>query len=79
MHQTQSSRYLICFSYEKSAGRRYRQCFLFDKSCRKMYTIVSAVLCQQRKSDVMTSFGHSLAAPSIIKQVLYYCGMVYGG
>jgi hypothetical protein len=30
-----------------------------DKSSRKMYTIFSAVLRQQRKSDVMTSFGHS--------------------
>jgi hypothetical protein len=29
MHQTQSYRYLIDFSYEKSAGRRYRQCFLW--------------------------------------------------
>jgi hypothetical protein len=47
------------FSYEKSAGRRYRQCFLSEKSCRKMYKIFSAVLRQQRKSDVMTSFGHS--------------------
>jgi hypothetical protein len=57
MHQTQSYRYLIGFSYEKAAGRRYRQCFLLDKSCRKMYTIFSAVLRQQRKSDVITSFG----------------------
>jgi hypothetical protein len=43
----------------KSAGRRYRQCFLLDKSCRKIYTIFSVVLRQQRKSDVMTSLGHS--------------------
>jgi hypothetical protein len=43
MHQTQSSRYLVCFSFEKSAGRRYGQCFLLDKSCRKMYTMHSAV------------------------------------
>jgi hypothetical protein len=28
-----------------------------EKSCRKMYTIFSAVQRQQRKSDVMTSFG----------------------
>jgi hypothetical protein len=48
------SRYLIGFSYEKSTGRRYRQCFILDKSCRKMYTIFSAVLRQQRRSDVMT-------------------------
>jgi hypothetical protein len=59
MHQMQSSRYLISFSYEKSAGRRYRQCFPLDKSCRKMYTIFSAVLRQQGKSDVITSFGHT--------------------
>jgi hypothetical protein len=61
MHQMQSSRYPIGFSYEQSAGRWSRQCFLSDKSCiyRIMYTIVSAVLRQQRKSDVMTSFGHS--------------------
>jgi hypothetical protein len=32
MHQTQSSRYLIGFSYENSAGRRYRHCFLLNKS-----------------------------------------------
>jgi hypothetical protein len=64
MHQTQSCRYLIGFSYEKYAGRQYRQCFLLDKSCRKMYTIFSAVLRQQRKSDVMTSFG--LSARSVI-------------
>jgi hypothetical protein len=57
MQQTQT--YIIGFSYEKSTGCRYRQCFLFDKSCRKMYTIFSAVLRQQRKSDVMTSFGQS--------------------
>jgi hypothetical protein len=37
----------------------YRQCFLLDKSCRKMYPIFSAVLRQQRKSDVMTYFGHT--------------------
>jgi hypothetical protein len=52
----QSSRYLIGFSYEKYAGRRDRHCFLWDNSCRKMYTIFSAMLRQQRKSDVMTSF-----------------------
>jgi disks large protein 1 len=33
----------------------YIQCFLLDKFCRKMYTIFSAVLHQQRKM----SFGHS--------------------
>jgi hypothetical protein len=59
MHQTQSFRYLIGFSNEKSAGRRYKQCFLLDKSCRNQHTTFSAVLRQQRKSDVMTSFGHS--------------------
>jgi hypothetical protein len=31
--------------------------FFLEKSCRKMYTIFSAVQRQQRKSDVMTSFG----------------------
>jgi hypothetical protein len=31
--------------------------FVSEKSCRKMYTIFSAVQRQQRKSDVMTSFG----------------------
>jgi hypothetical protein len=55
MHQMQSSQSV--FSFEKSGGRRYRQCFLLDKSCWKMYTIFSAVLRQQRKSDVMMSFG----------------------
>jgi hypothetical protein len=39
-------------------GCRYRQCFRFGKiAYRKMYTIFSAVQRQQRKSDVMTSFG----------------------
>jgi hypothetical protein len=59
MNQTQSCRYLIDFSIEKSAGRRYRQRFLLDKSCRKMCTIFSAVLRQQRTSDVMTTCGLS--------------------
>jgi hypothetical protein len=67
MHQMQSSRYLIAFSYEKSAGRRYRQCFLLDKPCKKNYTIFSAVLRQQRKSDIMTYFERCL----IIKQVVH--------
>jgi hypothetical protein len=31
--------------------------FFLEKSCRKMYIIFSAVQRQQRKSDVMTSFG----------------------
>jgi hypothetical protein len=31
--------------------------FFLEKSCTKMYTIFSAVQCQQRKNDVMTSFG----------------------
>jgi hypothetical protein len=53
MHQAHSSRYLIGFSCEKSAGRQYRQCFLLD------YTIISAVLRHHRKSDVMTYFGLS--------------------
>jgi hypothetical protein len=66
MHQ--SSRYLVVvgFSYEKSAGCRYRQCFPSDKSCRKMYMIFSAVLCQQRKRDAITSFGHP------VRSAIYY-------
>jgi hypothetical protein len=31
--------------------------FFLEKSCTKMYTIFSAVQRQQRKSDIMTSFG----------------------
>jgi hypothetical protein len=31
--------------------------FFLEKSCRKMHMIFSAVQRQQRKSDVMTSFG----------------------
>jgi hypothetical protein len=31
--------------------------FFLEKSCRKMYTIFSVVQRQQRKSDVMMSFG----------------------
>jgi hypothetical protein len=38
--------------------------FFLEKSCRKMYAIFSAVQRQQRKSDVMTSFG--LAACSAV-------------
>jgi hypothetical protein len=60
------------FSYEKSAGRRYRQCCILYESCRKMYTIFSAVLRQQRKSDVMTSFGHSARSA-----VYYQAGSPY--
>jgi hypothetical protein len=56
MYQTKGSRYLIV--------RRYRQCFILDKSCGKMYPIFSAVLRQQRKSDVMVYFG--LAARSTV-------------
>jgi hypothetical protein len=51
MHQTQNSQYLIGFSYEKSARHQHG---LLDK-----YMIFFAVLRQQRKSDVMTYFGHS--------------------
>jgi hypothetical protein len=38
--------------------------FFLEKSCRKMYTFFSAVQRQQRKNDVMTSFG--LAACSAV-------------
>jgi hypothetical protein len=44
----------------------FRQCFLLDKSCRKMYTIFSTVLRQQRKSVAMTYFGFSDPPPNII-------------
>jgi hypothetical protein len=71
MHQTQSYRYLIGFSYAKSAGRRHRQCFLVDKSCTKMCTIFSPAFRQQRKSAVVTSFGCPLAATSIREQVFH--------
>jgi hypothetical protein len=70
MHQTQSSRYLIGFSYEKSTERQYSQCS-FDKSCRKLYTIFSAVLRQQRKSVVRRRLGSPLAAPSIMQVPLW--------
>jgi hypothetical protein len=68
MHQMQSSRYLIDFSHEKSAGCWYLDNRFFwinlDKFCRKMYTIFSTVLRQQRKSDAMMSFGHSARSAS---------------
>jgi hypothetical protein len=52
--------------------------FFLEKSCRKMYMIVFAVQCQQRKSDVMMSFGLTApAAPSIITQVPHSSGL-YG-
>jgi hypothetical protein len=42
--------------------------FFLEKSCRKIYTVFSTVQRQQRKSDVMTSFGLFWpAAPSIIR------------
>jgi uncharacterized protein (DUF2461 family) len=64
MHQTQSSRYLIGLSYERYAGRRYRRCFRLDRSRRKMNTNFSAVLRQQRKSDVMMSWYLKADIPS---------------
>jgi hypothetical protein len=74
MHQKQSSQDFIGYAYEKSSGRRYRHVFFLKKSCRKMYTIFSAVQRQrqQRKSDVMTSFG--LAACSA---VYYHAGFSF--
>jgi hypothetical protein len=44
--------------------------FFLEKSCRKMYTIFSAVQHQQRKSDVMTSFG--LTACSADLPIYYF-------
>jgi hypothetical protein len=69
MHQTQSPQDLIGYAHEKPAGHRYGQCFLFGKTCRKMYTIFSAVQRQQRKSDVMTSFGFTASSA-----VYYHAG-----
>jgi hypothetical protein len=66
------SQYLIVFFVWKICRTPVGQCFLLDKSCRKMYTIFSAVLRQQRKRGVMTYLGSPLAAPSIIKQVPHY-------
>jgi hypothetical protein len=45
---------------------RYRQLFILDKPLEKCTRFFSAVLRQQRESDVMTYFGSPLAAPSII-------------
>jgi hypothetical protein len=45
--------------------------FFLEKSRRKMYTIYSAVQRQQRKSDVMTSFG--LAACSAVYYQVPHC------
>jgi hypothetical protein len=47
-----------------------RWCFLLDKLSRKMFTIFSAVLRQQRKSDVMTSFGHSARSAILARSPL---------
>jgi hypothetical protein len=55
------------FVWKISARRR--KCFLWDNSCGKTYTILSAVLRQQRKSDVMTSFGHSARSTVYCKAV----------
>jgi hypothetical protein len=51
MHLTQSSRYF------KDAGMD--NVIFWMNPVDKMYTIFSAVLRQQRESDVMTSFDHS--------------------
>jgi hypothetical protein len=40
-------------------GQPVGNVFFLDKSCTKMHTIFSAVLRQQRKSDIMMSFDHS--------------------
>jgi hypothetical protein len=53
---------LYGFRMKNLQDGRYRQCFLLDKSCRKMYTIFSPVLRQQRKSDVMTHGPHTFPA-----------------
>jgi hypothetical protein len=45
--------------------------FFLEKSCRKMYAILSAVQRQQRKSDVMTSFG--LTACSAVYYQVSHC------
>jgi hypothetical protein len=45
--------------------------FFLEKSCRKMYTIFSAVQRQERKSDVMTSFG--LTACSAVYYQVPHC------
>jgi hypothetical protein len=62
MHHTQSSRYLIDFSYEKYAGRRYRQCFLLDKSCRKMYTNLQR--CYVSGHSAPSAVYHEAGSPS---------------
>jgi hypothetical protein len=79
VHQTQSSRYIIDFSYEESEGRRHRKCIRLDKSCKNMYTIFSAVLRQQRKSDVVASFGHSaiITHTSLYSWTIDLCTYVY--
>jgi hypothetical protein len=45
--------------------------FFLEKSCKKMYAIFSAVQRQQRKSDVMTSFG--LTACSAVYYQVPHC------
>jgi hypothetical protein len=65
MHQTQSSRYLICFSYEKSAGRRYRPCFLLENYAQ-MYMVFPAMIRQQTSWCRLVT---PLAVPSVMKQV----------
>jgi hypothetical protein len=73
MRQKQSSQYVIGFSYEKSVlqDTGIDNVFFLEISCRKMYTIFSAVQRQQRKSDVMTSFG--LAACSAVYYQVPHC------
>jgi hypothetical protein len=41
-----------------------------------MYTIISAVLGQQRKSDVMTSFGHSACSAVYLHKQVPHCQML---
>jgi hypothetical protein len=52
MHQMPSTRYLIGFSYETSAGRGIDNVFFLDKSGRKMYTIFSEVQRQIRNKII---------------------------
>jgi hypothetical protein len=51
--------------------------FFLEKYCRKMYTIFSAVQRQQRKSDVMMSFG--LTACSAVYYEVPHCKLHQNG
>jgi hypothetical protein len=68
MHQSKDLNMSSVFRTKNMQDTGIDNVFFLEKSCRKMYTIYSAVQRQQRKSDVMTSFG-LIACSAVYYQV----------